>query len=133
VQFGPSQDGQPLTFLLAQGTQDVDAAHRETNDGSKGSNQHDIRAEMKKVGHNRAYGEDKAQYVQPQGRVDSLVEILTKAELQKKRGQADRRNYQESEWTQECASRGVEDDESESKKKQASGHQCPTTGLGRRN
>ena len=86
---------------------------------------------MQEVGQHCADCEYKAQYVQPQGRVNFPVEIFPQAELQEERGQADCGDYKERERTQECASPGVENDESESKKKQASGYQRPSARLRR--
>ena len=73
---------------------------------------------MKEVGQHCADCEYKAQYIQPQGRVNFPVEVFPQAELQKQRGQADRRDHQKRKWTQQCASPGVENDKCESKKKQ---------------
>jgi hypothetical protein len=50
---------------------------------------------MKEVGQHRADGEDEAQYIQPQGRVDFSVKVLAQAQLQKERGQTDGRNYEQ--------------------------------------
>lgn len=60
------------------------------------------------------------------------VEVFPQAELQEERRQADCGDYKERERTQECASPGVENDESESEKKQASGDEGPAARLGRR-
>lgn len=50
---------------------------------------------MQDVRQHRADSEDKAQYIQPQRRADTPVKIFPQAELQKQRGQADRRDYEQ--------------------------------------
>lgn len=122
---------QRLALLFAEGAENTHAAKPETDDGSECGNQHDVRAEMKEVGQYRADGEYEAQYIQPQGWVNFPVEIFAQAQLQKERGQADGCNYEERKRTQECSLPGVENDESESKKKQPSGHQRPAARLSR--
>jgi len=72
--------------LFAKGAEDTHAAERETDDGGEGGNHHDFRAEMKEVGQHCAHGQDEAQYIQPQGRVNFPVEVFPKTELQKERG-----------------------------------------------
>ena len=86
---------QRLALLLAERAEDTHAAERETDDSSECGNQHDVRTEMKEVGHHRGDRECEAQYIQPQGRVNFPVEVFPQAELEKERGQADRRNYEE--------------------------------------
>ena len=86
---------QRLALLFAEGAEDTHAAERETDNGSECGNQHDIRAEMKEVGHHCADCEYKAQYVQPQGRVNFSVEVFPQAELQEERRQADRGDNEE--------------------------------------
>jgi hypothetical protein len=51
---------QRLVLLFAERAEDAHAAERETDDGSEGGNQHDVRAEMKEVGQHRADGEYEA-------------------------------------------------------------------------
>jgi hypothetical protein len=84
-----------LAPLLAEGAEDTHAAERETDDSSECGNQHDVRAEMKEVGHHRRDRECEAQHIQPQGRMNFPVEVFAQAELQKERGQTDGRNYEE--------------------------------------
>jgi hypothetical protein len=74
-----------LVFLLAQGAEDAHAAYREADYAGKRCDQHDIRIEMKKVGDYSTDCEDQAQDIQGQGRVNALVHVFAKPELQEER------------------------------------------------
>ncbi len=116
--------------MFSQGTHYAYTAYGEADDGTQCGDEHDIGIAVEKIGEDGANGESQPQHVQPQGRVDSLVEILSQPKLQEDRGQSDRSNDNQRQRTQECATPGVKNYEGERKQKESGGDKAPAARLG---
>ena len=75
---------------------------------------------MQHVGEHCGDREDQSKNIQPKGGMDRPSYILVKAELKQERGQPDRGDYYQGEWTEEGAVTGVDDNQSEGDQEKSS-------------
>ncbi len=85
---------------------------------------------MKPIGEDGRYREDESEHVEPKWCTHRSTEVGAQAELQKQRGEADGRDYDESERAKKRVTGGVDHDKSESQQKEAGSDNGPAAGLG---
>ena len=79
----------------AQGAQNAYSTDSKADDRCERCDQHQIGAEMDKVGGDCADGEDQSQHVKPQRRMNARVYVFAEPELKEQGGEANRGNYNE--------------------------------------
>ena len=119
-----------LASLLAQGVENLGAAHAKAKNGSQGRDHHQVRAKVHDVGQYGGHCEDQSQNIEPERGSDFSAHILAKAKLQQERGKSDGRDDDQGERAGESGAAGINHHQSEREEQEPGGNDTPTAGLG---
>jgi len=107
-------------------------ANGEAEDGSERDCHHRAGSDVKHVSQHRRQRKRQSQPVEQHRGAHRNADIFSQSKLQQKRGQSDRRYHHERQRADERSTTGVDDHQSESEQKQASGDDGPAARSGRR-